>query len=164
MFRMSTFWRILLFLFLVVLLVAIGYGVYRLGYAQGYQDARVAINGGGRSAIRPLPFYGGVPFYDFGPRIRFPFFFSLFVPFFWIGIILLIFFIVRALIKPWGAQHKTISSGSTGTGYMPSDPNAPGVNPGDAGPYDPYHVRDKQVPAGDQPGTSGGPGPTQFQS
>jgi hypothetical protein len=163
MFRNNAFWRILLALLLVVALVIVGYGVYRLGYAQGYQSARVAINGGGRTGIRPLPFFGGLPYYGFGSGIRFPFYFSFFVPFFWIGVFLLIFFIIRALIRPWSGLRSASSVGPSGTGINPSGPGAMGSNSADAGPYDPYHMRDNQGSNVDQPVTSGGPGPTPSQ-
>jgi hypothetical protein len=132
------------------------FGVYRLGYAQGAQDARLGINGG-RSIIHPLPFFGGIPYYGFGPRIRIPFLFTLFVPFFWIGVFLLVFFIIRALIQPWGSKRPA-AMGPTGNSMAPG---APGPMPGEAGPYDPYHLRDKQSPAGDQPGSAGGTGSSQ---
>ncbi len=156
MFRNGILWRIILAIILVALLAIVGYGVYRLGYAQGYQAARVAFTGGGRSGIRPLPFFGGLPNYGFRPGVRFPFFFSFFVPFFWIGIILLVFFAIRALIRPWSGQHSASPIGPSGTGSSPSDP-------ANAGPYDPYHLRDQQGPTIDQPGSGAGAGPTPSQ-
>jgi len=163
MFRSSQIWRILLALLLVVVLAAAGYGIYRLGYAQGYQAARLGISAG-RPGLRTLPFYGGLPFYGFGPGIRFPFYFSFFVPFFWIGVFLLVFFIIRALIQPWSSHRSTNSTGPSNTGFGPSSPSTPGSNPSDAGPYDPYHIRDKSGPGGEQPGMSSGPGSTPFPS
>ncbi len=163
MFRISVFWRILLALLLVIVLAVAGYGVYRLGYAQGFQAARLGISGG-RAGLRTLPFFGGLPFYGFGSGIRFPFYFSFFVPFFWIGVFLLIFFTIRALIQPWNRQRSTNSMGPSGTSFGPSGPGLTGSNPSDAGPYDPYQMRDKQAPSGDQPGMSSGPGSTPFQS
>jgi hypothetical protein len=156
MFRSSVIWRLLLAVVLVVVLLVAGYGVYRLGYAQGYQAARLGIGNGGRAGILPLPFYGGLPNYRFGPGIRFPFFFSFFIPFFWIGFFLLIFFAIRALFRPWGAQHTASSAGPSGIG-------TPGPNPADAGPYDPYHLRDNQGPGGSQPGAGSGAGTTSIQ-
>ncbi len=156
MFRNSVFWRILLAILLVAVLAVAGYGVYRLGYAQGYQAASLGITAG-RPGLRTLPFYGGLPFYGFRPGIRFPFYFSFFVPFFWIGIFLLVFFIIRSLIQPWSSRR---SSSTTG----PSGPPASGSNPSDAGPYDPYHMRDKSGSSGEQPGMGGDAGSTTIPS
>jgi hypothetical protein len=160
MFRSGTVWKILLSLILLVVLVIAGYGVYRLGYSQGYTAARIAILGGGRATIRPLPFYGGLPFGGFRTGIRFPFFFSFFVPFFWIGIGLLLFFILRALIRPWRGQYSSGPTGPTATNTGSSSSTPAGINPNEAGPYDPYHLRDRQDPSMDQPGMGGGQGST----
>jgi hypothetical protein len=163
MFRNIVLGRLLLALLLIIVLAAAGYGVYRLGYAQGVQDARLGITGG-RPGLRTLPFYGGLPFSGFRPGIRFPFYFSFFVPFFWIGVFLLIFFVIRALIQPWSGQRSIAPIGPSTTSFGPSEPGAAEPNPNDAGPYDPYHMRDQQGPGGEQPGVGSGPGSTSFPS
>ncbi len=151
--RSSLGYRILSSILIILDVGVAGYGIYRLGYAQGYQSARFALNGAGRATIRPLPFFGGLPYNGFGPRLRGPLLFSFLVPLFWIGIVLLIIFAIRTLRHPISVQpsRRAVNVGET------IGENIGQVDPKDMGPYDPYHLRDKPA----QPGNDPGPTPPQ---
>jgi hypothetical protein len=101
MFGFRIFWRILLALILVGLLVGGGVTAYRTGWAQGYQAGVLTAADTGealpRSSLVPAyPFYPGWGHYG-------PFFgFTPFSPFLWIGFFLLLFFVIGGLFRPWG--------------------------------------------------------------
>jgi hypothetical protein len=99
MVRTGFFWRLLLTLLLVAVLVAGGAGLFRLGWAQGYQAGTQATTAGSSGAAPQLPFYYPYPPYGFFP------FFHPFGIFACIGGFLLLFFLFGGLFRLWGWRH-----------------------------------------------------------
>jgi hypothetical protein len=64
MFRTRLFWRFILALLLVGVLVAGGTALFRSGWAQGYQAGSLAASTGGSGASGTTP---GAPFYPYLP-------------------------------------------------------------------------------------------------
>ncbi len=107
MFRLSVWVRVVVALLLAMMIVAGGYGLYRLGFTQGYQAGAIAIQPGNQGNPAPqIPYYG-YPWRGYYPFIGFPFFFPFFGPFLGIGFFFLFFFLIRALFGFgwWGGRR-----------------------------------------------------------
>ena len=111
MFYRGLFWRILLAVLLVGLLVVGGGALYRAGWTQGYQAAALAAGASGSEGAPVAPFYGVYPPGAFYPAFGYPPFFAPFgAPFglcLGIGFFLLLFLLIGAFFRPhrWG-PHK----------------------------------------------------------
>jgi hypothetical protein len=94
--RGSIVFRVIAGLLIVGLLLALGVAVYRAGFTQGVLQATASAGGQNPQVGPGYPYYPGL----FWPRFGFGFFpfFPLF-GFFFFG--LLIFFLFRALFRPW---------------------------------------------------------------
>ncbi len=99
MYGRGLFFRLLVTLLLLGVLIAGGVGLYRTAWAQGYQAGAVAVQPGGSGAAPQAPYYGYPP-YGFYPGFGFPFFFP-FGPLLGFGFFLLFFFLIGGLFR-WG--------------------------------------------------------------
>ncbi len=125
MFRYGFLWRFLLTLLVVGFLVAGGFGLYRLGWAQGYQAGAVVSQGNSSGQPPQLPYYGYPPYaYGFG----FPYFFFPFGPLLGIGFFLLFFFLIGGLFRLGGWRRWRGDGGrgprsdqDEGNGPVPTD-------------------------------------------
>jgi hypothetical protein len=122
MFRGGFLWRFLAALLVLIALAGLGVGVYRMGFAQGYQThaltspAPAAGQGSGQSSgqgqVAPAPGYGPWaygPGYGYGYRPHFGFF--PFFPLFGLFWFLIIFFVIGgfvrfALFRRWAGGHR----------------------------------------------------------
>ncbi len=137
MFRGGFLLRFFLALLLVVVLVGGGYGLYRLGWVQGYEAhalVSAAPGGGQGQSAPPAPYYGYGPWF-YGPHFWGPGFgFFPFFPVFGLVWIVIAFLIIggifrRAAFRRWG--------GGPGPGYWHyhaypeggEHPGAPAGNP-----------------------------------
>ena len=111
MFRYGLLARIILALLILGLLTAGGYGVYRLGFAQGYQTGAIAAApADGQSPDNPqgrvAPYAYGPWSYGYGPHFWGPGFgFFPFFPFFGLGFFLLFLFLIGGLFRGWGYRR-----------------------------------------------------------
>ena len=111
MFRHGIWWRILLTLVLVGLLIGGGTALYRLAWTQGYQTGVLAAGVAGKSVTPPLPYYGFYPYAPYGPGFGFPFFFNPFGLLIGIVFFFLIFALIRGLFfrswarRGWGSPY-----------------------------------------------------------
>ena len=120
MFRMGILGRVVLAVLIVGLLTAGGYGVYRMGWAQGYQTAAISAAAAGQGSDNPqgqvAPYaYGPWGYGGYGPRMWGPGFgFFPFFPLFGIGFFLLFLFLIGGLFRGMGYRRW---GGGPGPGY-----------------------------------------------
>ena len=96
MYRRGIFFRIMLAILLVVVIIGGGFAAYRMGWGQGYLAGAAA----GSEGLEPglmVPGFGGHLYRPFYPGFGFPFLGLCFG----IGFIFLIMFLVGGLLKPW---------------------------------------------------------------
>ena len=120
MFRYGFFWRFLLTLFVIGVIVAGGMGLYRAGWAQGYQAAALTANPNGSGGATPILPYGGYFPYRFWPG--FGPFFAPFGLFFGLGFFLLVFFLFGGIFRLWGWRRWGGYYGPGGWGPGPVPP------------------------------------------
>jgi hypothetical protein len=122
MFYRGIFWRILLAVLLVGLLVLGGGALYRAGWAQGYQAAALAASASGSEGAPVAPYYGVYPQY---PAFGYPPFFAPFwAPFglcLGVGFFFLLLFLIGGLFRPhrWGHWGGGPKHGDWQGGPMP---------------------------------------------
>ena len=100
MYRRGIFFRIVLAILLVVLIVGGGMAAYRMGWGQGYLAGAATESSEGLEPGLMMPGFGGQLYRPFYPGFGFPFF-GLCLG---IGFIFLIMFLVGGLLKPWGRR------------------------------------------------------------
>ena len=103
MFGRFSFWRFLLSLLLIGILVAGGVAFYQFAFAQGYQAGALASGTSIGNGSPAQPVYPGYAPYWLG--WGFPFFFPPFGIFLGIGFIFFLFFIVGGMFRFGGRHH-----------------------------------------------------------
>ncbi len=136
MFRRFILLRILLTLILVGVLFAGGAALFRVGWAQGYQVGIQTTNPGNSQVLPHTPFYGFYPPY-YGPGFGFPFFFFPFGPLLGIGFVVLLFFLIGGLFRPWGWRRWGGYHGRGGWENRQDRPDQPIENSEESGNYAP---------------------------
>ncbi len=138
MFRQGIWWRVLLSLLLVALIIGGGIALFRVAWLQGYQAGIVAAGAAGKSAVPATPFYGFYPYGPFGYGFGFPFFFNPFGLLIGIFFFFLFFALIRGIFfrgwgwRRWGGRYY-------GRGYGPYGPWE-AHHPGEGGPNDPHNT------------------------
>ena len=116
MYRRGIFFRIVLAILLMVVIIGGGLAVYRMGWGQGYLAGTALASSEGLEAGLMVPKFGGHLYRPFYPGFGFPFFGLCFG----IGFIFLIMFMVGGLLKPWGRRRwGHPHHGKWGSGPMP---------------------------------------------
>ena len=101
MYRRGIFFRIVLAILLVVVIVAGGMAAYRMGWGQGYLAGAASASGEGLESGLVMPGFGGYLYRPFYPGFGFPFFGLCFG----IGFIFLIMFLLGGVLKPWSRRR-----------------------------------------------------------
>ncbi|MFL7891974.1 MAG: hypothetical protein ACK2UM_12840 [Anaerolineales bacterium] len=101
MYRVGIFIRVLLAILLVAVIVAGGVAIYRAGWAQGFRVSTITAGGEEIDSGMLVPGFGGYMYGPHYPGFGFPFFGVCLG----IGFIFLIMFLVRGLLRPWGAGY-----------------------------------------------------------
>jgi len=101
MYRRGIFFRIVLAFLLLVVIVAGGMAVYRMGWGQGYLAGTAAASSEGVEPGLLVPGFGAHLSRPFYPGFGFPFFGLCFGT----GFIFLIMFLMGGLLKPWGRRR-----------------------------------------------------------
>ena len=97
MYRRGIFFRIVLAIILVLVVVAGGAAVYRMGWGQGYVAGSTLEGGEGMESGLIVPAYRGHLYGPYYPGFGFPFLGLCFG----IGFIFLIMFLIGGIIRPW---------------------------------------------------------------
>jgi hypothetical protein len=101
MYRRVIFFKIVLAIVLVAVIIGGGLAVYRLGWGQGYLVGTAQASS---EVVEPglmVPAFGGHLYRPFYPGFGFPFFGLCFG----IGFIFLIMFLLGGVLKPWGRRR-----------------------------------------------------------
>jgi hypothetical protein len=114
MFYRGIFWRILLAVLLVGLLVVGGGALYRAGWTQGYQAAALAASANGSEGAPVVPYSGVYPPGAFYPVFGYTPFFAPFGLCLGFGFFLLLLFLIGGLFRPhrWGPHESGHWGGS----------------------------------------------------
>lgn len=116
MFGRGIFFRAMLAVLLLVVIVAGGMAAYRMGWGQGYLSGTASASS---EAVEPgllAPGFGAHLYRPYYPGIGFPFFGLCFG----IGFIFFVMFLVGGLLKPWGRRRWGYPHhGKWGKGPMP---------------------------------------------
>lgn len=118
MYRRGIFFRIVLAILLVVVIIGGGFAVYRMGWGQGYLAGTALASSEGLEAGLRVPQFGGHLYRPFYPGFGFPFFGLCFG----IGFIFFIMFLVGGLLKPWGRRGWAGHKHHGKWGYGPKPP------------------------------------------
>lgn len=101
MYRRGIFFKIVLAILLVVVIIGGGFAVYRMGWGHGYLAGTALASSEGVEPGLLMQGFGGHLYRPFYPGFGFPFFGLCFG----IGFISLIMFMVGGLLKPWGRRR-----------------------------------------------------------
>jgi hypothetical protein len=123
MFRQGFWWRLLLALVLVAVLVGGGIALYRMAWTQGYQAGVIVASGADKSIAPQAPYYGLYPYAPFWPGFGLPFFFNPFGLLIGIGFLFLVFFLIRGLF--FHGWRRRYWNGEDREGYGPYSHHGP---------------------------------------